>query len=216
MPDPRRVLERAGRLAADYPPPVDGFRRLAEFRERRRRNKRVTAAVFALVLVTVTFGWLAWSLFGTELHRPAREFEGGSPSDVSTRSIAGTCLDVGAAERGALPVEITLETTSYLLLSFTGEWAGLDAGEEGRLAFEVVGPPGTERSDAWSFAGERNLHTSGAVTWAFEGLPPGTYSVAVVASVRAYGASGSQTDLSAGLENCALTVFVIPSGSGTA
>lgn len=212
MPDPRSVLERANRLAAGFPPPVDGFRRLADFRERRRRAKRVTAAVFALVLVTVTFGWLAWSLLGAEQHRPAGEFEGGSPSDVSTWSIAGTCLNAGAADRGALPREITFEARSHLFVSFIAEWAGLDAGEEGRLAFEVVGPSGTERSDSWSFDGGPNLRPSGTVTWSFEGVGPGTYSVVAVASVRASGASGSQTDLSAGLENCALTVFVIPVG----
>lgn len=212
MPDPRMVLERASQLAAGYPPPVDGFRRLIEFRERRRRARRSSTAIFALVLVTVTFGWLAWSLFGAEQHRPARDFEGGSPSDVSTRSFAGTCLDAGAAHREALPLEFTLRARSHLLVSFTAEWAALDAGEEGRLAFEVVGPRGTERSDAWSFDGERNLHTSGTVTWSFEGVAPGTYTVAAVASVRDSGASGSREDLSAGLENCALTVFVIPVG----
>ena len=214
MPDPRGVLQRAGRLAARYPLPVDGFRRLAEFRERRRRAKRVTAAVFALVLVTVTFGWLAWSMLGAEQHQPAREFEGGSPSNVTTRSSAGTCLNAGAVDRGALPGEIRLEARSHLFVSFTAEWAGLDAGEEGRLAWEVVGPAGTERSDAWSFEGEGNLHPSGTVTWSFEAVPPGTYSVAAVASVRALGATRSETDLSAGLENCALTVFVIPAGEG--
>jgi hypothetical protein len=210
MPDPRSILERASRLAADHPLPTDGFRRLVEFRERRRRAKRVSAAVFALVLVTVTFGWLAWSLTSGDRQRPAREFEGGSPSEVSTRSIAGTCLNAGPAEHGALAQEITLEARSHLLVSFIAEWSELDAGEEGHLAFEVAGPSGTDRSDAWTFGAEPDVSTSGNVMWSFEAIGSGTYRVSALARVRSSGASGSQAALSAGLENCALTVFVVP------
>jgi hypothetical protein len=210
MPDPRSILERADRLAGAFPAPDGGFERLTRFRERRRKTRRVTTALFALLLVTATFGWLAWSLTNAERSTPAHEFEGSSPSEVSTRSIAGTCVSVGQADRDALAQEITLEASSHLLVSFTAEWAGLDSGEEGRLAFEVVGPAWTERSDAWTFGGRPNASTSGSVTWSFESVAAGAYSVTAVASVGASAASGSLTALSAALENCALTVFVVP------
>jgi hypothetical protein len=210
MPDPRSILERADRLAGAFPPPADGFERLARYQERRRKARRMRAAGFTLLLVTVTFGWLAWSLTNAERHTPAHEFEGSSPSDVSTRSIVGTCVSVGQADRIALAQELTLEVSSHLLVSFNAEWAGLDPVEEGRLALELVGPAGKERSNAWTFRGEPNVSTSGTVTWSFESVAPGAYSVTAVASVGPSAASGSVTALSAGLENCALTVFVVP------
>lgn len=210
MADPRSILERAGRLAAGHPLPAHGFQRLTEFRERRRRAKRVTAAIFALVLVAVTFGWLAWSLTGAERPRPAREFEGRSPSDVLTSSIVGMCLSVGPTAARAIEQEVSIRTRSHLSVSLTAEWAELDESEEGRLAFELAGPAGTARSDAWTFGGDRRAGASGTVAWSFEDVAPGTYSVVAVASVRAFGGSGSQVEPSAGLENCALTVFVVP------
>jgi hypothetical protein len=210
MPDPGSMLERADRLAADYPPPEDGLQRLARFRERRQRAKRAKAAVFALALVIMTFGWLAWSLTHAERTRPADEFEGTSPSQVSTVSNDGTCLEVGAIDGVALDQEITIEAMSHLVVSFTGGWEGLDAAEKGRVSFQLVGPGGTASSNPWSFGGDRASRAAGTVTWSFQGVAPGKYSIVAIALVESSAGSGSQTPATAELNDCALTVFVIP------
>lgn len=210
MPDARSVLDRADRLAGGYPPPEDGLERLARFRERRQRAKRATAAVFALALVIMTFGWLAWSLTHAGRTRPAHEFEGTSPSRVSTLSNDGTCLEVGAVDGAALDQEITIEAMSHLVVSFTGGWTGLDAAETGHVSFLLVGPGGTASSNPWSFGGDRASRASGTVTWSFEGVAPGVYSIVAIAGVGSSAGSGSQTPVAAELNDCALTVFVVP------
>jgi hypothetical protein len=210
MPDARSVLDRADRLAGGYPPPEDGLERLARFRERRQRAKRATAAVFALALVIMTFGWLAWSLTHAGRTRPAHEFEGTSPNRVSTLSNDGTCLEVGAVDGAALDQEITIEAMSHLVVSFTGGWAGLDAAEKGHVSFLLVGPGGTASSNPWSFGGDRASRASGTVTWSFGGVAPGMYSIVAIAGVGSSAGSGSQTPVAAELNDCALTVFVVP------
>ena len=210
MPDARSILDRADRLAGGYPPPEDGLQRLARFRERRQRAKRATAAVFALALAIMTFGWLAWSLAHAERNRPAHEFEGTSPSQVSTVSNDGTCLEVGAVDGAALDQEITIEAKSHLVVSFIGGWAGLDAAEKGHVSFQLVGPDGTTSSSRWSFGGDRASSASGTVTWSFQGVAPGMYTIVAIAGVGPSAGSGSQTPVTAELNDCALTVFVVP------
>ena len=48
------------------------------------------------------------------------------------------------------------------------------------------------------------------MTWSFEGVAPGMYTIVAIAGVRSSTGSGSQTPVTADLNDCALTVFVVP------
>ncbi len=131
---------------------------------------------------------------------PSLAAQGPPPSDVFMKTESGTCLAVGAEGRDAMTQTLTLARESDLLLYFTFEWGSLNLDEEGLLSRRLDDtPPPFE----WSFAGNAFSRTSGTVMWSFADVPAGTHNVAAHARLEG-------GDLSAQLNGCALTVFVIP------
>jgi len=126
--------------------------------------------------------------------------QGPPPSDVFMKTHSGTCLAVAAEGQDALARTLTLPRESDLLLYFTFEWGSLNLDEEGLLSPKL---DEAFSSFEWSFAGNAFSRTSGTVMWSFAAVPAGTHTVAAHARLEG-------GDLSAQLNGCALTVFVIP------
>jgi hypothetical protein len=135
---------------------------------------------------------------------------GGSPSAVYMQKNPGFCSTVVPDGVNVMEQEVILDASSHVLVSFTFEWSGLDTREEGLLNFSVDGQG--DNFD-WGFLGNtQTKHTSGTVTWPFADVPAGQRTVIVGAWVDPIpgGELPGAGEPSAGLENCALTVFVIP------
>ena len=132
---------------------------------------------------------------------------GGTPSDVfmKTQPAPEACAeDINPDSRTVFPLEIEVAATSHVLAYFTFEWTGLTRGEVGGLNLILDGGGGSEQYD---FAQNRTINPNGTVMWSFPNVAQGTHTVAVFAVVSRI--SGAP-DLIAGLENCALAVFVNP------
>jgi hypothetical protein len=120
-------------------------------------------------------------------------------------------------EAPILPTRVSVGATSNLLVYFTSEWAGLEADTELLFTFRVndaagnfvVGTP-----FEWGVSNDPRLHDSGTLMWSFDGVAPGTYDVFVDARSDPVpgpaGGGNTNNNPTAGLGNCALTVFVIP------
>lgn len=85
------------------------------------------------------------------------------------------------------------------------------------LGFRVNDDAGNEVLNTgfeWGVSNDPRLHDSGTVMWSFDGVQPGVYDVFVDARTdpvpRPAGGGNTNDDPSAGMGNCALTVFVIP------
>jgi hypothetical protein len=113
---------------------------------------------------------------------------------VFTKTTTGECSD------GDMSQTLTLNQKSRLLVSFTFEWGGLEDGEEGLLSPSLDGGFATFE---WGFVGHTVPRTSGTVTWSFTNVPRGSHTVAFNARVE-----GGDED--SGLNECALTVIVVP------
>jgi hypothetical protein len=116
--------------------------------------------------------------------------------------------DINPDSVTAFPLEIDVAVTSHVLAYFTFEWTGLDRGEVGLLNLVLDGTgPGSQ----YDFAKTRaRINPNGTVMWSFPNVGQGRHTVAVFAWVDRIGSIGTP-DLLAGLENCSLTVFVMPS-----
>lgn len=155
-------------------------------------SKRRTIAFSGLVLAVAVL----IIAFSTDYVLAQRQ----PPGNVFMQRLPGeTCLNVGAEGQEAMSQTLTLRQTSDLLVYFTFEWGSLQVGEEGLLSFAVA----TEGSGEWSFAGVEITRTSGTLMYSFADVPRGTHTLA--AHARVHGG-----DFSAELNECAMTVFVIP------
>jgi hypothetical protein len=172
-------------------------------------SSRSSARILVAVGVTVV-GVLAVMVFpGVGIGAPTTS-HGGPPSDVymKTQPAPEACVeDINPDSVTAFPLEIGFAVTSHVLASFTFEWTGLDRGEVGGLNLVL---DGTGAGSQYDFARTRpRVNPNGTVTWSFPNVAPGTHSVAVFAVVDRIGSIGNP-DLLAGLENCSLSVFVMP------
>jgi hypothetical protein len=162
----------------------------------------IGTAIGAVLAVTVTAG--------VGIGAPTTS-HGGSPSDVymKTQPAPQACVDdINPDSVTAFPLEIDVAVTSHVLAYFTFEWTGLDRGEVGLLNLVLDGTgPGSQ----YDFAKTRaRINPNGTVMWSFPNVAQGSHTVAVFAWVDRIGSIGTP-DLLAGLENCSLTVFVMPS-----
>jgi hypothetical protein len=141
-------------------------------------------------------------------------FRGGSPSDVFMQTNPGFCATVDGSGGSVIQQEVTLSEESHLLVYFTFEWGTLSQTLEGLVDIPLLASDGTviSGSQEWGFAGSSMPRTSGTVMWSFDGVLPGTYTVHGAARVDATPAGGHPVGgaISAGLNECALTVFVLP------
>jgi hypothetical protein len=177
----------------------------------RRLAVRRTATAGALGAIITVVALMAFPSVG--IGDPTTS-HGGSPSDVymQTEPAPEPCAEVPADGTTAMPQDIQLAVPSHVLAYFTFEWSGLDAHEFGllNLVLDGSGPgPNYEFTPA-----NPRINPNGTVMWSFPNVPPGTHTVAVYAAVDDLdpipGGSGQDSGLFAALENCALTVFVIP------
>jgi hypothetical protein len=142
---------------------------------------------------------------------------GVTPSDVYTSTEPEVCADVDTfGTAPILPTEVTVETRSNLLVYLSSEWSGMEADTELLLSFRVneageflMGTP-----FEWGVSNDPRLHDSGTVMWSFDGVEPGVYEVLGDARTDPVpgprGGGNTNNNPAAVLENCALTVFVIP------
>jgi len=103
--------------------------------------------------------------------------------------------------------------TSNLLVYFSTEWSGLETDTELLPLFSVnddegnfvVGTP-----FEWGLSNNPRIHDSGTVMWSFDAVQPGDYEVLFDARTDPVPGPRGGGNPTAVLENCALTVFVIP------
>jgi hypothetical protein len=138
---------------------------------------------------------------------------GGSPSAVYMNKNPDFCATVDNAGGSVINQEVVVDAESHLLAYFTFEWGNLNERLEGLVDIALLASDETVVGDSreWGFPGHKIPRTSGTVMWSFEDVPPGTYTVHGAARVDQIPGGGLRdSELSAGLEECALTVFVIP------
>lgn len=117
-----------------------------------------------------------------------------------------------------LPTRVTVAVPSNLLVYFTSEWSGLEANTELLLNFQVHDDAGNFLASTpfeWGVGSDPGIHDSGTVMWSFDDVDPGAYNVFVDARTDPVpgphgGGENTNNNPTAALENCALTVFVIP------
>jgi hypothetical protein len=163
------------------------------------RSSTTVAVVAAIVAV------LAVAVPGVGIADPTTT-QGGPPSDVFMTKTSKKCAAVDATGVTLMPTAVSFDVDSHLLVYFTSEWGGLDAREEGLLGFELVDGSGDVfRSTPfeWGVAGSRITRTNATVMWSFKDVPAGDYTVRM-------GARTEPDSDDSSLNDCALTVFVIP------
>jgi hypothetical protein len=132
---------------------------------------------------------------------------GGSPSDVYTQTDPNTCLAAGRNGQTAMEQFFDLAAESHVVVYFTSEWARLNIRQEGHISMGLDGRPETEVPfEGWRFSGTVSTRTSGTVMWTFDNVAPGHHRVNVFGRVSSAGDTNTSADLNA----CALTVFVTP------
>ena len=142
-----------------------------------------------------------------------------SPTDVFTSTEPEACADVDTfGEAPILPTQVSVSSTSNLVVYFTSEWSGFSASTELLLGFRVSDDSGNEVDNTpfeWGVSLDYpRLHDSGTFMWTFDGVEPGVYSVFVDARTDPVpgppGGGNTNNNPTAGLGTCALTVFVVP------
>jgi len=136
-----------------------------------------------------------------------------TPSDVFTTTEPEGCALVDTAGTSTMLTLVNVAATSNLLVYFSSESSGLNTNSELLLSFAVnddtghfvVGTP-----FEWGLSSSPRTHDSGTVMWSFNDVQPGDYDVLVDARVDPVPGPHGGGNPSAVLENCALTVFVIP------
>ena len=96
------------------------------------------------------------------------------------------------------PMQVTLRQTSHLSVLFTGEFGGLDPGDEGMLFFRL---DGNTLSPGWSYVGSNITRDGATISWTFFNVPRGTHTVEVSAGVGGDGYGQ--------IDRCSLTVTVV-------
>ncbi len=143
---------------------------------------------------------------------------GVTPSDVFTSTEPEICAEVDTfGTAPILPTEVSVAATSNLLVYFSSEWSGLETDTELLLSF-LVNDDAREfvvgTAFEWGLSNNPRLHDSGTVMWSFDDVQPGVYDVLGDARTDPVpgprGGGNTNNNPSAVLENCALTVFVIP------
>lgn len=147
-------------------------------------------------------------------------FHGASPSDVFMSVAQGespVCAEIGFDSGAiAMPTVVQVGGLSHLLVYFTAEWGALGDREEGLLSIELLDDEGGVVSATpfeWGVPGDAVLERHATtVMWTFDNVSPGTYTVQANARVDPIppGPGPSHGRLGAGLNDCALTVFVAP------
>jgi len=130
---------------------------------------------------------------------------GGTPSEVFMQTHPDTCLNVGPNDEIALEQDFTLNEESHVLVYMTFEWGQLNASEDGHVIIRLDGGGPFDGVEAWRFSGTTTTRTSGTIMWTFDNVAAGDHRVQMFARVT----RGLATP-SADLNDCALTVFVIP------
>jgi hypothetical protein len=142
-----------------------------------------------------------------------------TPTDVFTSTEPEACADVDTfGEAPILPTQVSVSTTSNLVVYFTSEWSGFNTDTELLLGFRVNDDAGNEVVSTgfeWGVSLDyARLHDSGTFMWTFDGIQPGVYSVFVDARTDPVpgppGGGNTNNNPSAGMGNCAMTVFVVP------
>jgi hypothetical protein len=134
---------------------------------------------------------------------------GGPPSDVYMQTDPSTCLNAGHNGQTAMQQFFDLGAESHVVVYFTFEWALLSLHERGHISMGLDGRPETEvPTEGWRFSGTVSSHTSGTVMWTFDNVAPGHHRVNIFARVASI--QHDAEERSAGLNSCALTVFVMP------
>lgn len=163
----------------------------------------------ATVSVVILLAGIAFAL--------TSESHGGTPTDVFTATNPGVCAEVDGFGGPVIQTEITVSQTSIVSVAYTFEWGTLNPRLEGlvdiglldRQTEQVVAGQGE-----WGFSSGNIPRQSGTVTWSFPNIPPGNYWVVGAARVDAFPSGGPAglggSDLSAGLNECSLTVLVSP------
>lgn len=183
---------------------------------RRLSASKASTAVAVVGAIVAVLGVMA--LPGLSIGQTTTS-HGGSPSDVFTNTEPEHCAEVDTfGVRGPiLLTEVSVAATSNLLIYFSSEWFGLETDTELLLNFMVndaagdfvVGTP-----FEWGLSNNPRTHDSGTVMWSFDGVQPGVYDVFVDARTDPVpgprGGGNTNNNPHATLENCALTVFVIP------
>lgn len=170
------------------------------------RTSTAVAVVAAVVAVLAVMGGIG---IGQTISS-----HGGTPSDVYMWTQAEPCAQVPADGTDAFQQQFEVADPSHVLAYFTFEWAGLNAREFGLLNLLLDGSSGGLPGNYEYRLQDRRFDPNGTVMWSFPDVPSGAHTVAVYAAVDDVdpipGAVGQDSDLFAELENCALTVFVIP------
>jgi hypothetical protein len=132
----------------------------------------------------------------------------GVPSTVFMQREPGMCAMVDGTQAAVMTLDITLDGPSHLLLYFTAEWGSLNSREEGLLNPSLDFEPPFE----WGISGHTIPRTTSTVMWSFDNVPAGTHNVGVGARIEASPDTSNPPggNPSSGLNECALTVFVIP------
>ena len=172
----------------------------------------------AAAMVGAVVGMIALvALPGVGIGEPTTS-HGGTPSDVFTSSEPEVCAEVDTfGTAPILPTEVSVAATSNLLVYFSSEWSGLLADTELLLSFRVNDNAGEFVMGTpfeWGVSNNPRLHDSGTVMWSFDDVQPGVYAVLGDARTDPVpgprGGGNTNNNPGAVLENCALTVFVIP------
>jgi hypothetical protein len=140
---------------------------------------------------------------------------GGSPSDVFTSTHPGMCANVHADSGSVIPTVVTVTQESHLLVNFTAELFELGIREYGLFSMEVLDDAGDAIAGTdfeWGFGGNWITITSPAMTWTFENLPAGVYTVRSNARIERW--DGDRDVVPNGgraiLNDCSMTVLVSP------
>jgi hypothetical protein len=172
--------------------------------------KRWFVLAAATVSLVVLLASIAFGLTSTG--------HGGTPTDVFTATNPGVCAEVDGFGGPVIQTEITVSQTSNLSVFYTFEWGTLDPHLEGLVDIGLLDRQ-TEQVIAgqgeWGFSSGNIPRQSGTVTWSFTSIPPGNYWVVGAARVDATptgvpGGGQAGSAISAGLNECSLTVLVSP------
>jgi hypothetical protein len=170
------------------------------------RTSTAIAVVAAIAVLAVMFPGLGIGQTSTS--------HGVTPSDVFTRTEPEVCAEVDTFGTNTLfGSEFSVAATSNVLVYFSGERSGRDSETELLLSFAVndlqgnfvVGTP-----FEWGLSNNPHIHDSGTVMWSFDAVQPGDYEVVFDARTDPVPDPRGGGNPTAVLENCALTVFVIP------
>jgi len=174
--------------------------------------RRLTASkAWAAVAVVAAIVAVLAVMVGVSIADPG-ESSGGSPTDVFMNTQPEICTQADREGVNAMGTAVDFDQGSHLLVYFTSQWSGLNDDKELLVGFEILDVDGEFFADSplWADGTAQSTHGSGTVMWTFEDVPAGDYTVQMIAQVRTGPVPAHAAGTHALLENCALTVFVIP------